>query len=93
MSDQVLTVVEARKLARLLLAEGKIRYSGHALLEMENDGLEQEEVERALRGGCEEPEWENGQWRYRFHSYGVWAVVIFRDEELLVVITAWRIQR
>lgn len=93
MSDEPLSPEEASQLTQRILAEGTIRFTRHALEEMENDGIKEEDIQRALRGGCEPAEWLNNQWRYRFHSYDVWAVTTFRDEEIIIVITAWRKRR
>ena len=88
--DEPLEQKEASRLAKEILENGVIRYTKHALEEMEKDNLSEADILRTLRAGCEPPEWENGQWRYRFRSYSVWAVVLFRNEELIVIITAWR---
>ena len=93
MFEPDLKPTEARRLARELLVEGKIIYTGHALDEMLKDDLEAKDIELALRGMCEEGEWENQEWRYRFHSLNVWAVVAFRNDELVVIVTAWRKQQ
>ena len=90
MLDEPLEVDEARKLVREILKDGTVRFTSHARKEMENDNISEAELRRALYGVCEPAEWEHGQWRYRFHSYSVWAVVLFRDEEMVVIITAWR---
>lgn len=90
MLDEPLEPEEARSLARKLFSEGRVRYTGHALDEMEKDGLVQHDVERALHGICEPAEWTKQQWRYRFHAYDVWVVIAFRDGEIIVIITAWR---
>ena len=44
-----------------------------------------------LRAGAVGPaEWENGSWRYPVSTpRGYAAVVAFRGEQLLVVVTAW----
>ncbi len=56
----------ARGALRIILALGEVVFSGHALSEMENDGITQADVIRILRGGTIEPaEFEPGSWRYR----------------------------
>lgn len=93
MSEHALEPREARQLARRLLEEGNIIYGGHAKSEMAKDQLSEKDIERALRGICDPAEWENEQWRYRFHSYDVWAVATFEEDTLVIIITAWRKER
>lgn len=93
MLDEPLSQASASRLARDILLNGTVRYTGHARREMANDGLSEADIERALRGGTEPAEWENGQWRYRFFCADVWAVVSFRDGQMLIIITAWRKRR
>lgn len=90
--DKELKPAEARKLVREILEHGRVVYTKHAREEMEKDDLNEADIERALKGSCEPPEWEGKQWRYRFHSYTTYAVVTFRNEEIVVIITAWRAQ-
>jgi len=73
--------------------KGTVRYTSHALREMAKDHLNEADIERALRGAVEPAEYENGQWRYRFHSQQIWAVVTFRDGQIIVIVTAWRASR
>ncbi len=93
MLDEPLDPVSASRLARDILENGTVSYTGHARREMAKDGLSEADIERALRSGTEPAEWEGGQWRYRFFCADVWAVVSFRNEQLLVTITAWRKRR
>jgi Domain of unknown function (DUF4258) len=80
----------ARGLLRAILASGEVVFSGHALTEMENDGITQADVIRVLRGGMVEPaELERGSWRYRVRAQNVYAVVSFRSESHAIVVTAW----
>ncbi len=41
-------------------------------------------------GVVEEPEWENGAWRYRFRTQRILLVVQFLSEDEVLVVTAWR---
>jgi hypothetical protein len=82
---------EAKALIRHILVEGTVSFTGHAEQEMSKDGLAKVDVENVLRGGAvAEGEWENGTWRYRAFTQRIMAVVAFRSEDRLVVITAWR---
>ena len=90
MLEEPLSPIDTSRLVRQILENGTIIYSNHARDEMKNDGLVEADVERALLGGSEPAEWINGSWKYRFHSYQTWAVVTFRNEEIVVIITAWR---
>lgn len=92
--DEPLSAVEARKLSRRVLGEGEVRYSQHALYEMETDpfgGISTTDVERVLMGGVvDEAEYEHGSWRHRVRALGVCVVFAFRSETSLVIVTAWR---
>ena len=90
MAGEPLSEAEASRKARKAVLEGRVIYTRHALVEMGKDGLRESDIERALRGGVSPAEWENGDWRYRFSAMRVWAVVSFREEEVVVVVTAWR---
>ena len=82
----------ARKQIRAILQNGKVNFSKHGLAEMAKDGLVEIDVVNVLRGGVVEPgEWENGSWRYRVRTSRMVAVVAFRSETALVVVTAWRL--
>ena len=89
MLDEPLSEPDARKLIITILDSGVVIYSRHVREEMDKDGLNEADIEQALRGTVEPAEWENGSWRYRIHSYEV-VVVAFRSERALVVVTAWR---
>jgi hypothetical protein len=89
-----LGILAARNLLRAILASGEVVFSGHALTEMENDGITQADVIRILRGGMVEPaESERGSWRYRVRARDACVVVSFRTESSAVVVTAWRLAR
>jgi len=84
----------ARNLLRAILASGEVVFSGHALTEMENDGITQAAAIRILRGGTvESAEFERGSWRYRVRARDAYVVVSFRTESSAVVVTAWRLAR
>lgn len=93
MMQEPLSPPDARKLAQEILAGGGVRYSKHALDEMDADGLTREQVHQVLRGGIVEPaELERGTFRYRIRAGNIMVVVAFRSEVLIIVVTAWRVR-
>ena len=83
----------ARKLIQEIVATGRTVVSRHALDEMAKDGLSDGDVAAVLRGGTVEPaEFERGSWRYRIRAGRVYAVVTFRTDVELVVVTVWRVK-
>ena len=82
---------EAKKRIRSILETGVVTPSGHAMDEMEKDGLTMVDCINVLRGGWVEPgEWERGSWRYRVRTARICVVVAFRSESKLAIVTAWR---
>lgn len=83
---------QAKKLIQVICLEGTITLSRHAEQELAKDDLTTDEALRALRAGriLEEPEMENGTWRYRVHTTEMVVVVVFKSESKLKIITAWR---
>lgn len=80
-----------KQLLRVVLASGTLTFSGHALTEMEKDGLTTVDCTNVLRGGVPEPgEFEKGTWRYRLRTARISVVVALRSEQHVVVVTAWR---
>jgi hypothetical protein len=59
---------------------------------MAKDKLVEIDIVNVLRGGAVSPgEWANGSWRYQVRTSRMVAVVAFRSESMLVVVTAWRL--
>lgn len=84
---------EVKKRVRSILESGIVVPSGHALEEMEKDGLSMVDCTNVLRGGWAEPgEWVNGSWRYRVRTARICVVIAFRSETKLAIVTAWREQ-
>jgi hypothetical protein len=82
---------KAKRPISTILATGTVSFSGHALREMANDGLEATDCLSVLRAGWVEfSELEPGSWRYRVRTGKLFVVVTFRSEEEFVVVTAWR---
>ena len=72
---------------------GELTFTTHARQEMAKDGLESTDVTNVLRGGIvNEPEWENGAWRYRVWTQKIAVIVELRGAKSAVVVTAWREQ-
>ncbi|CAN5537392.1 hypothetical protein BH09MYX1_BH09MYX1_07610 [soil metagenome] len=66
---------------------------------MAKDDLTSVDVVNVLRGGVvEEPEFENGSWRYRARTQRIAVVIRFEESEDgiaegIIVVTAWKDQR
>ena len=88
-----LTPADAKRLILQILQTGTVSVSNHARREMARDALTTVDGVNVLRSGVvEPPEWEGGSWRYRVRAGRV-TVVVFRSEQALVVVTAWRSPR
>lgn len=91
---QALKPPEAKVLIRGILEAGGVRWGAHALKELARDDLEVSDAINVLRAGvARDPEWENGEWRYRVETPRICVVVAFRSETVLRVVTAWRKNR
>lgn len=84
---------DAKKLAREIADSGEVAFSGHALDEMEKDGLETTDCINLIRGGVfQPPDYINGGWRYRILTQRICVVIAFDSAIRLRVVTAWRIK-
>ncbi|MDI7269173.1 MAG: DUF4258 domain-containing protein [Myxococcota bacterium] len=83
---------EAKRVLRDAIGPGgELAFTTHARREMAKDGLESTDVTNVLRGGIvDEPEWENGAWRYRVRTRRIAVIVELRSDKSAVVVTAWR---
>ena len=82
---------EAKRLAREIVENGTVAFSGHAREEMAKDGLETTDCLNLIRAGVYEPaEHINGEWRYRCRTARICVVIAFPSTTRLRVITAWR---
>ena len=89
--DQPLREPAARKLLSRILVEGTVVFSTHALEELANDDMSEQDAINVLRAGQFDPaEFENRGWRYRVHTQRFCVVTSFDSETLVVVVTAWR---
>ena len=85
---------EAKKLLRVILADGEVGFTSHTLNEMEQDGISQAEAIGVLRSGVVEPaEFERGGWRYRVRAHRTYVVAAFRSQVAATIVTAWRVVR
>jgi hypothetical protein len=86
---------EAKKLIRDILRVGVVTFvDPHALDALADDGLDTGDAHNVLRGGVvDEPEYENGAWRYRVRTGRICLIVEFEGESELIVVTAWRSNR
>ncbi len=98
--DEPLNPVAAKKLIQAILkttdggTPSKVAFPGHAQKEMAKDKLIVGDIINVLRGGVVEPgELEKGSWRYRVRTNKIVAVVCFRSEIELGIVTCWRIKK
>ena len=76
--NEPLSTVAAKKLAVEIVEHGAVTFSRHAKEEMGKDKLNDQDALNVLRAGvCEEPELENGSWRYRFRTARMLFVIAF----------------
>ena len=97
-----LDAVAARQLIRRIVKTGTVTFTNpHSMKAMRDDNLVQIDVLNMLRGGwVEEPEYENGAWRYQVRTQKIVVVIEFDGDEdgametadELVVITVRRLK-
>lgn len=92
--DEPLTPVAAKRLVADIMENGTWVVSPHARQEMAKDGMNDQDAINILRAGVfDEPEWENGHWRYRARTARMAVVFQFDSETEVRLITAWRYKR
>lgn len=85
---------DAKKLARTIVANGTVEFTGHARAEMAKDNLQSTDCLNMLRAGVyEAPESHNEGWRYRVTTQHMCVVLAFVSEKRLRIVTAWRVKR
>ena len=90
---QPLKLPEAKQLAREIMENGNVSFSGHAIDEMANDDLHTTDCLNLLQAGVfNPPEFTNREWRYRVTTSRICIVVVFCSRTELRVVTAWRIK-
>lgn len=71
-----------------------LRFSRHALEELKKDKLTTVDVLNVMKSPdahiVDEPELENGSYRYRLGTKKIMVVVAFDSPKSLIVVTAWR---
>ncbi len=84
---------EAHRVMREILASGRLGFSRHAEKALADDDLTTLDFVNVIRGGVvEQPELENGSWRYRVRTNRMVAVVAFRSRREMTAVTAWRLK-
>jgi hypothetical protein len=82
---------DAKRLARHIAEHGFVSFSPHASEEMAKDDLQTADCLNLLRAGVfEAPELINDELRYKVRTKRMVFVVVFRSNERLRVVTAWR---
>ena len=88
---EALKPTDAKKLARSVVENGEVEFTGHARQEMKKDGLGTTDCLNLIRAGIyNTPEPHNEGWRYRIETATMAVVIAFDSEARLRVITAWR---
>lgn len=92
--DEPIAEAELRRVIVATLRGGVLRLTRHALEEMDDDDLVEQDVRNVLRGGrWDGCDFECGSWRYRVATSRIVVVVAVRSASSLVVVTAWRRKR
>ena len=85
---------QARKVLSEIFNESPnfISYTKHALKEMQKDDLKAGDILNVIRAGkiYDDPEFENGSYRYRVQTSKITVVIAFRKPNHVVIVTAWR---
>lgn len=86
---------QARSLLNAILKDGRVEFTRHALeSRMPQRHMTTADVLNILRAGrITEPEWENGEWRYRVETPRMGAVITFETVDSVLVITVLRYDR
>lgn len=89
--QEALDPQHAKDLIREILKTGNVVFTKHCREELKKDDRSTVDCGNALRGGAvQQPEWENGKWRYRVETGRVTVIVQIQSPRELIVITAWR---
>lgn len=89
--DEPLELVAARSLVRQILTSGAVHFSRHADARLDERAMSRDDCLNVLRAGeVTQAILESGTWRYRVETPRMVVMSAFRDEETLVVVTAWR---
>lgn len=90
-----LTPADAKARARTLLAEGRVLFCPHADERAKERNLTTGDIRNVLKGGVFEPAElvQGGVYRYQARTNAMSVVVEFGDEDLMIIVTAWRMQK
>jgi hypothetical protein len=93
--DEPLDANDLKKFLLSAINAGNLRFSNHALQEMQKDDLSTLDVVRVLRAGLmrEPAEFRSGTWRYRVRNSRIVVVVALQFENGVAVVTAWKVRR
>jgi hypothetical protein len=84
--------VEAEQRARRIVRDGRVRFTNHARERMEERSVGEQDVYNVVCGGwCEGHDPKGAGFTYRFVTQRLGVAVAFKDEDVLVVVTTWRI--
>ena len=92
--DEPLDPPVARQLIRTLIEVGKVTFSAHATARMVECDMSLVDCHNVLRGGRvmgDLTAFERGTWRYRVETSRMAVVVAFEGEQLLRIVTAFRL--
>jgi len=91
MDGEPLRAAVARELIRRITVDGIVVPTNHFSKEARKDNLTLVDAINVLTAGLvEEPESENGAWRYRVRTQRITVIVEFGSETELVLVTTWR---
>jgi hypothetical protein len=89
-----LSAIQARKILAEIFNKNPnfISFTKHAFEQMHDDDLKTGDVLNVLKAGkiYDNPEFENGSFRYRVETRRIIVVIAFRRPNHVVVITTWR---
>lgn len=89
-----LSPVQARKILAEIFNENPnfISFTKHAFEQMDEDDLKMGDILNVIKAGKihDDPEFENGSYRYRVQTAKITVVIAFRKPNHVVVITTWR---
>lgn len=89
--EEPLSPADAKALALLYIEERTVEATDYASMRLATRGADVLDCLNAIRGGrVTNTRKVGGEWRYRFETAAFYAVVSFRDDETMQIITAVR---
>ena len=93
-SRRAAAAAPTRALVRSIVETGRVSFSKRAVEEDEQLRISETDVIGVLWGGLiDSVERKSRPWRYRFWMGTMFAIVTFRSDTWMVVVTAWRTNR